>query len=824
MDEDVVTYYEFNQAEDSLIFDFYNQENEINNKISLCHHTIDGKKYIDLFCILKDIIEISKINDFTKITKLKINIHYPFDDALYFGKSQSKQNYLFFANVSNVYIHSFDSVYFFDISNIIVDLIFISIVKGYILLSGKVKKINLSLCSTIEMYNSVKFSGIMTFLILDKLVFSNNNKALTIYYDKNIYKNGILSIVNGDMTFNISNYTLSKIKYGLMHFYYCKQTNRLYLQYHESRGMTIRCTFLDRNCKYTPNANYDNKVCKLSNDSTIESKTLGGIYNSSIKYTDSLIGDQIISFVDRNVIISACFNNSYFYSSVCKIEENINDCTLTYTCKIYDYKHMTDDCKDYSEYVYYNVAINSKQSLLSDSDYYNNLPEDISVNHEELTVNKITINKIFNNRMTVISDGVFIFSDNNNNVNNENITNINVNTFVNEDVFVNYIDETQINITDLLLALINTNEYKNIEDSSNDTSLSNYDYTFLIPFKDTLDSINIKLFEFCKFISFVNSSNSENIINSEMYCTVKNNYKIISDYIESNVSIEENDLFIKKFDSSGYTNENIIRFIISLYNTDKLPSDIVKDLASDTDITIIPKKQGFIVNQSEIGKRRSTKNKYYEFEADVSNKTKSATNCSLIERSQTTYLTKNNSSKCLLFAGTTIVDSIKTSTYGTLDVYVSTTETSKIKLIEKEDSEYDTTETRITLENIRITTPENQELEIILPDTVSKTPIIKQIELFSGKVKFSGSSVSQLENINFMLYKDVNPSDVISGINLNKVKIIKIGNNIADKQNKEDLLKRYKSLILAMYLMDNNSEEYKLLLLTLIKLKKEIVD
>ena len=126
------TYYEFNQSEDSLIFDFYNQKNEINNKISLCNYTIDGKKYIDLFCILKNIVEISKINDFTKITKLKINIHYPFNDALYFGKSQSEQNYLFLANVSNMYIHSFDSVYFFDISNIIVDLI-LSVISSIVI-------------------------------------------------------------------------------------------------------------------------------------------------------------------------------------------------------------------------------------------------------------------------------------------------------------------------------------------------------------------------------------------------------------------------------------------------------------------------------------------------------------------------------------------------------------------------------------------------------------------------------------------------------------------------------------------------------------------
>ena len=125
----------------------------------------------------------------------------------------------------------------------------------------------------------------------------------------------------------------------------------------------------------------------------------------------------------------------------------------------------------------------------------------------------------------------------------------------------------------------------------------------------------------------------------------------------------------------------------------------------------------------------------------------------------------------------------------------------------------------ITFENIRITTPEDQCLEVVLPNTVIEKPEIKQIELFDGKIKFSGSTVSQLSVNSIVLYKDVNPSDVIFGINLKNIKIIKV-----DNSKKQKLIKRYQTLILMSTLVNKNTDEYKLMLLEILKLKKEIAN
>ena len=98
-----------------------------------------------------------------------------------------------------------------------------------------------------------------------------------------------------------------------------------------------------------------------------------------------------------------------------------------------------------------------------------------------------------------------------------------------------------------------------------------------------------------------------------------------------------------------------------------------------------------------------------------------------------------------------------------------------------------------------------------------KKPEIKQIELFDGKIKFSGSTVSQLSVNSIVLYKDVNPSDVIFGINLKNIKIIKV-----DNTKKQKLIKRYQTLILMSTLVNKNTDEYKLMLLEILKLKKKI--
>lgn len=190
-----------------------------------------------------------------------------------------------------------------------------------------------------------------------------------------------------------------------------------------------------------------------------------------------------------------------------------------------------------------------------------------------------------------------------------------------------------------------------------------------------------------------------------------------------------------------------------------------------------------------------------------------------IKCGSSSLITSENPNQTLVFAGTELEEDIKTTTYGTLNVYVNTTEPSKIKLIEKEETESDENKSPITFENIRITTPEDQCLEIVLPDTVIKKPEIKQLEIFDGKVKFSGSSASQLSNMTIILYKDVKPSDVIFGINFNSIKIIKI-----DNTKKLKLIQRYQSLILILSLINKNTDEYKLMILEILKLKNEITN
>ena len=199
--------------------------------------------------------------------------------------------------------------------------------------------------------------------------------------------------------------------------------------------------------------------------------------------------------------------------------------------------------------------------------------------------------------------------------------------------------------------------------------------------------------------------------------------------------------------------------------------------------------------------------------------TEQSGNPKLAVKGASSLITNENPIQTLIFAGTKIEEDIKTTTYGTLNVFINTIEPSKLKLIEKEESEYDENKSPITFENIRITTLEDQCLEIVLPNTVIEKPEIKQIELFDGKIKFSGSTVSQLSVNSIVLYKDVNPSDVIFGINLKNIKIIKV-----DNTKKQKLIKRYQTLILMSTLVNKNTDEYKLMLLEILKLKKKIAN
>ena len=154
------------------------------------------------------------------------------------------------------------------------------------------------------------------------LIFNKQNNALRIDYEKSLFSDKLLSILTDETNYNISKYTSSQITRGYMHFYYFKVTKKLYLQYHESRGMTISCVYYN---KYNTQETFDGslvKIVKVANNSTIQDNTSGGIYNQSINYATSLFGDQKINFTDRNIIMSVSFDNSYFYGASCEIKED----------------------------------------------------------------------------------------------------------------------------------------------------------------------------------------------------------------------------------------------------------------------------------------------------------------------------------------------------------------------------------------------------------------------------------------------------------------------------------------------------------------------
>ena len=312
----------------------------------------------------------------------------------------------------------------------------------------------------------------------------------------------------------------------------------------------------------------------------------------------------------------------------------------------------------------------------------------------------------------------------------------------------------------------------------------------------------------------------------------KNNAIVIDQNTTSDVNIFANGLLAGTNTAIGNSNTSHVSDVVQMYSqsvTDSLEnasSESVKEVLSNTYVAAKVDKESIKLSAGNKNKKKTkTRKKQYKVDMILRIKrnrkknTEQSGNPKFAVKGASSLITNENPIQTLIFAGTKIEEDIKTTTYGTLNVFINTIEPSKLKLIEKEESEYDENKSPITFENIRITTPEDQCLEIVLPNTVIEKPEIKQIELFDGKIKFSGSTVSQLSVNSIVLYKDVNPSDVIFGINLKNIKIIKV-----DNTKKQKLIKRYQTLILMSTLVNKNTDEYKLMLLEILKLKKKIAN
>lgn len=708
------------------------------------------------------------------------------------------------------------------------------------------------------------------------LIFNKQNNALRIDYKKSLFSDKLLSILTDETNYNISKYTSSQITRGYMHFYYFKVTKKLYLQYHESRGMTISCVYYNKNNTQEPLEGNQIEIIKVTNNSTIKDNTSGGIYNQSINYATSLFGDQKINFTDRNVIMSVSFDNSYFYGASCEIKEDKNN--LIYTCNVCDYTKIYDNFEDKSEYIYYNIGIYSKKQQIKKSDYLNLEWELI----ENEYLDNIIVNKNYNNKMTINANGVYIFGDENDD--NEEFDNITCNTSI---------------IKDKLLSDINTNKEDNgsdevavyamegvendngnfgntivegvvdIENGGEQSKEENPDYTTIVPIVGSsmgLSNTNTtkNVMSVCEYsVSkerdkkiYINTNQFTDVSNDvwvtggivyispddsritgtdrkQMVDTItKNNAIIVDKNSTSNVNVLIDGLSASTNTAIGNSNTSHVSDVVQMYSqsvTDSLEnasSESVKEVLSNTYVAAKVDKESIKLSAGNKNKKK-TKTRKNQYKVDMTlrikrNKkknTEQSGNPKLFFKGTSSLITNENPNQTLIFAGTKIEEDVKTTTYGTLNVFINTIEPSKIKLIEKEESEYDENKSPITFENIRITTPEDQCLEIVLPNTVIEKPEIKQIELFDGKIKFSGSTVSQLSVNSIVLYKDVNPSDVIFGINLKNIKIIKV-----DNTKKQKLIKRYQTLILMLTLVNKNTDEYKLMLLEILKLKKEIAN
>lgn len=668
------------------------------------------------------------------------------------------------------------------------------------------------------------------------LIFNKQNNALRIDYEKSLFSDKLLSILTDETNYNISKYTSSQITRGYMHFYYFKVTKKLYLQYHESRGMTISCVYYNKNNTQEILDGSLVKIVKVANNSTIQDNTSGGIYNQSINYATSLFGDQKINFTDRNIIMSVSFDNSYFYGASCEIKEDKNN--LIYTCNVCDYTRINDNFEDESEYVYYNIGVYSKKQQIKKSDYLNLDWELI----ENEYLDNIIVNKIYNNKMTIYANGVYIFGDEDND--NEEFDNIMCNTSIIKDKLLNDINDINKDNSGNEVVAYAIKDVGNENDNTeniNKNVMSVYEYPVSKEGDKKIYNINSKFTDvsdldfstiWLKYnASFFEPNNSMKTDQKTMANLLsKNNAIVIDQNTTSDVNIFANGLLAGTNTAIGNSNTSHVSDVVQMYSqsvTDSLENaslESVKEVLSNTYVAAKVDKESIKLSAGNKNKKK-TKTRKNQYKVDMilrikrnrKKNTEQSGNPKLAVKGASSLITNENPIQTLIFAGTKIEEDIKTTTYGTLNVFINTIEPSKLKLIEKEESEYDENKSPITFENIRITTLEDQCLEIVLPNTVIEKPEIKQIELFDGKIKFSGSTVSQLSVNSIVLYKDVNPSDVIFGINLKNIKIIKV-----DNTKKQKLIKRYQTLILMSTLVNKNTDEYKLMLLEILKLKKKI--
>lgn len=661
-----------------------------------------------------------------------------------------------------------------------------------------------------------------------ELIFRKDANALRIDYKKSLFSNKkILSILTDEINYNISKYTLSKITRGYMNFYYHNSTKKLFLQYHESRGMTISCIYYNKNNVQEIKNEYP-KIVKITNDSKIRDNTFGGITNPSINYTISKFGEQIINFTDRNVILSVSFMNSYFYGANCEIKEDGNK--LIYTCNVCDYTKINNNSEDKAMYKYYNVDVYSKKQQIKKSDYLY-LGEWDLVKDEYIA--DIIINKNLNDKMTISRNETFTYSDNTD-IKKE-FDNIHHNTYTNENLTIdvkamydNYEngDATTSNFAPPILVpevpeILPLDKVPEVSNDNNKYICSSvvgisYDNDKLIFINDYIE-VDVATVESCVFFKAEETDVHKDVDligdNLDHGKAVKvatkssNTLIIVAKDVSSNVHITENGLseYNNKIVGKGDT-QQISKSVQEFYLKSEIPSnDLPKNKPYKVNVTSQDSKRGIKVNIST------------EKTENLTIMIKPGDNINF--KGNSSLITNKNPNQTLIFAGTKIEEDIKTTTYGTLNVFLNTIEPSKIKLIEKEEKEDDKYKSPITFENIRITTPEDQCLEVVLPNTVIEKPEIKQIELFDGKIKFSGSTVSQLSVNSIVLYKDVNPSDVIFGINLKNIKIIKV-----DNTKKQKLIKRYQKLLLMLAFVNKNTDEYNLILLEILKLKKEIAN
>ena len=664
------------------------------------------------------------------------------------------------------------------------------------------------------------------------LTFNKQNNALRIDYEKSLFSDKLLSILTDETNYNISKYTSSQITRGYMHFYYFKVTKKLYLQYHESRGMTISCIYYNKNNIQEPLEGNQIEIIKVTNNSTIEDNTRGGIYNQSINYANSLFGDQKINFTDRNVIMSVSFDNSYFYGASCEIKEDKNN--LIYTCNVCDYTKIYDNFEDKAEYIYYNIGVYSKKQQIKKSDYLNLEWELI----ENEYLDNIIVNKIYNNKMTINANGVYIFSDKDDN--KEEFDNITCNTLIIKDKLLNDINDINKDNSGNEVVAYAIKDVGNENDNTENTNkkvMSVYEYPVSKERDKKIYNINSKFTDVSNDVWVTDGIVYISPVDSRIIGTdgkqmvdiiTKNNAIIVDKNSTSNVNIFANGLLAGTNTAIGNSNTSHVSDVVEIYSrfvTDSLEnasSEAVKEVLSVINVSAEVDKEGINLTAETGDKPNKGK---YKFNASIKNTRKQSTDKKLHRNSKTkctnhsSLITNENPVQTLIFAGTKLEEDVKTTTYGTLNVFLNTIEPSKIKLIEKEEKEDDKYKSPITFENIRITTPEDQCLEVVLPNTVIEKPEIKQIELFDGKIKFSGSTVSQLSVNSIVLYKDVNPSDVIFGINLKNIKIIKV-----DNSKKQKLIKRYQTLILMLTLVNKNTDEYNLILLEILKLKKEIAN